>query len=136
MASIAPPRLRLGATNEEGIAPTMFGLLDRGLRQRPELAREMRGLIELRWDEDIVPVRIAFEADEIVVEDGSWEMPDLVISGRLPHIVHLTMSPMLAGVPNPARAHGRAVLGRLRRGDVSIQGDRALGRKLLALLEL
>jgi hypothetical protein len=24
-------------------------------------------------DEDIVPVRIAFEADEVVVEDGSWE---------------------------------------------------------------
>ena len=43
---------------------------------------------------------------------------------------------MLAGVPNPARAHGRAALGRLRRRDVRIVGDRALGRKLLQLLEL
>src|SRR4051794_34225374 len=136
MAPIATPGLRLGATSDEGIAPTMFGLLDRGLRRRPELAREMRGLIELRWDEEIAPVRIAFEDDEVVVEDGSWEVPDLVISGRLPHIVHLTTAPMLGGVPNPARAHGRAALGRLRRRDITIEGDRALGRKLLALLEL
>ena len=136
MAPTAAPGLRLGSTGEDGIAPTIYALLDRGMRRRPEVAREMRGLVELRWDEDIVPVRIAFEADEVVVEDGSWEMPDLVIAGRLPHIVHLTTTPTLAGVPNPARAHGRAALGRLRRRDVRIEGDRALGRKLLQLLEL
>jgi hypothetical protein len=136
VAPTAAPGLRLGSTGEDGIAPTIYALLDRGMRRRPEVAREMRGLVELRWDEDIVPVRIAFEADEVVVEDGSWEMPDLVIAGRLPHIVHLTTTPMLAGVPNPARAHGRAALGRLRRRDVRIKGDRTLGRKLLQLLEL
>ena len=136
MAPIAAPGLRLGVTGDEGIAPTMFALLDRGLRRRPGLAREMRGLVELRWEEDITPVRIAFGTDEVVVEDGIWEVPDLVIAGRLPHIVHLTTSPTLAGVPNPARAHGRAALGRLRRRDVRIEGDRALGRKLLQLLEL
>jgi hypothetical protein len=136
MAPTAAPGLRLGITDEDGIAPTIYALLDRGLRRRPEVARAMRGLVELRWDEDITPVRLAFEADEVVVEDGSWELPDLVIAGRLPHIVHLTTTPMLAGVPNPARAHGRAVLGRLRRRDVRFEGDRALGRKLLRLLEL
>src|SRR5262245_45783465 len=105
------PAVRLGVTTDDGIAPTMFGLLDRGLRQRPVLAREMRGRVELRFSEDIAPVRIAFDDGEILVEDGSWDGPDLVISGRLPHIVHLTTAPMLGGVPNPARAHGRAVLG-------------------------
>ena len=137
MAPTAAPGLRLGITGEDGIAPTIFALLDRGLRRRPEVAREMRGLVELRWDEDITPVRLAFEADEVVVEDGSWEMPDLVIAGRLPHIVHLTTTPMLAGVPNPARAHGRAVLGApAPPRDVRIEGDRALGRKLLRLRAL
>ena len=130
------PALRLGATSDEGIAPTMFGLLDRGLRRRPELAVGARGLVEIRFREEIVPVRIAFEEREVVVEDGSWERPDLVIAGRLPHIVHLTTAPMLGGVPNPVRAHGRSALNRLRRGDVRIEGDRALGRRLLALLEL
>jgi hypothetical protein len=136
MAQIAAPALRLGVTGDDGIAPTIYALLDRGLRRRPEVAGEMRGLVELRWEEDITPVRIAFDDREIVVEDGIWEVPNLVIAGRLPHIVHLTTAPMVAGVPNPARAHGRSVLGRLRRGDVRVEGDRALGRKLLALLEL
>ena len=136
MAPTATPALRRGVTGEDGIAPTLYALLERGLRRRPEVAREMRGLVELRWEEDITPVRIAFEGDEVVVEDGIWEAPDLVIAGRLPHIVHLTTTPMLAGVPNPARAHGRAALGRLRRRDVRIEGDRTLGRKLLRLLEL
>jgi hypothetical protein len=130
------PALRLGTTSDEGIAPTMYGLLERGLRERPHVAAEMRGLVELRFDEDIEPVRIAFEGDEVVVEDGSWEAADLVIAGRLPHIVHLTRAPMVAGVPNPARADGRTALSRLRRRDLRIEGDRALGRKLLALLEL
>jgi hypothetical protein len=130
------PALRLGATTDDGIAPTLFGLLDRGLRARPALAADMRGLVELRFAEDIAPVRIAFADDEVLVEDGPWDAPDLVIAGRLPHIVHLTTTPMLAGVPNPASRHGRAVLGRLRRRDVRIVGNRALGRQLLRLLEL
>ena len=128
--------LRIGATSDDGIAPTMYGLLDRGLRSRPDLAHAMRGLVELRFAEDIAPVRIAFDAGEVLVEDGSWEAPDLVISGRLPHIVHLTTAPMLGGLPNPARRHGRMALGRLRRRDVRIEGDRTLGRQLLRLLEL
>jgi hypothetical protein len=130
------PTLRLGETLEDGIAPTLFALLERGIRARPEVAREMLGLVELRFDEDIAPTRVSFEGDEVVVEDGPWESPDLVVSGRLPHIVHLTTTPMLGGLPNPARRHGRAALARLSRGHVVVTGDRALGRRLLRLLEL
>jgi hypothetical protein len=136
MAQATTPALRLGAIGDDGIAATLFALLDRGMRTSPEVARTMRGRVELRFAEDIAPVRIAFGDGEVVVEDGSWDAPDLVISGRLPHIVHLTTSPMFGGVPNPASRHGRAVLARLRRRDVRIEGDRALGRKLLRLLEL
>jgi hypothetical protein len=131
-----PPALRLGATTEDGIAPTLFALLERGIRRRPEVARAMLGLVELRFTEDIDSVRISFEGDEVVVEDGSWEDADLVVSGRLPHVVHLTTTPMLAGIPNPATRHGRTTLGRLRRGHVTVQGDRELGRNLMRLLEL
>jgi hypothetical protein len=130
------PALRLGETLEDGIAPTMFALLERGIRARPEVAREMLGLVELRFEEDIAPTRVSFEGDEVVVEDGAWESPDLVVSGRLPHIVHLTTAPMLGGLPNPARSHGRAALARLSRGHVVVEGDRALGRRLMRLLEL
>jgi hypothetical protein len=39
-------------------------------------------------------------------------------------------------MPNPARAQGRAALARLSRGEIRLEGDRLLGRRLLRLLEL
>lgn len=130
------PAVRLGVTAHDGIAPTLFALLERGVGRRPELARAMHGRVELQFDEDIAPVRIAFEGDAVLVEDGEWEAADLVVAGRLPHVVHLTTTPMLGGIPNPATRHGRTTLARLRRRHVTVEGDRALGRSLLRLLEL
>jgi hypothetical protein len=130
------PALRLGDTTAEGIAATVYALLERGVARRPELAREMDGRVDLHFAEDISPVRITFAGAEITVEDGAWDDADFRVSGRLPHIVHLTTTPKVAGMPNPARAHGRAALARLSRGEVRLTGDRALGRKLLRLLEL
>jgi hypothetical protein len=130
------PVLRLGATSDEGIAPTLYALLERGVERRPALAREMDGLVDLHFAEKIAPVRIAFHGAEITVEDGEWDDADFRVSGRLPHIVHLTTSPKVGGMPNPARAGGRTALARLRRGDIRLSGNRALGRQLLRLLEL
>jgi hypothetical protein len=96
----------------------------------------MDGRIDLHFSEDISPVRIAFDGGEITVEDGEWDDADFRVTGRLPHIVHLTTAPKLGGMPNPGRAHGRAALARLTRGEIRLFGDRALGRKLLRLLEL
>jgi ubiquinone biosynthesis protein UbiJ len=130
------PALRLGETTAEGIAATVYALLERGVARRPELAREMDGRVDLHFAEDIAPVRIAFAGTQITVEDGAWDDADFRVSGRLPHIVHLTTTPKVAGMPNPTRAQGRAALARLSRGEVRLTGDRALGRKLLRLLEL
>ena len=130
------PALRLGTISDQGIAPTLYALLERGVGRRPELAREMDGLVDLHFAEDIAPVRIAFHGAEITVEDGAWDEADFRVRGRLPHIVHLTTSPKVGGMPNPARAGGRTALARLRRGEIRLTGDRALGRKLMRLLEL
>jgi hypothetical protein len=130
------PAIRLGETTAEGIAPTVYALLERGVERRPQLAREMDGLVDLHFTEDIAPVRIAFVDGEITVEDGAWDDAHFRVAGRLPHIVHLTTTPKVGGMPNPARAQGRVALARLSRGEVRLHGDRALGRKLLRLLEL
>ena len=37
------PDVRLGATADDGIAASIFALVERGAARRPELAREMRG---------------------------------------------------------------------------------------------
>lgn len=128
--------MRLGALADDGIAPSIFALVERGVERRPEIAAQMRGEVELRFQEAFAPVRIAFAVEEILVEDGAPPAPDLVIAGTLPDIVHLTSAPQRRGVPDPTTSRGRAALTRVVRGRVRVQGDRALGRRLLRLLAL
>jgi len=37
------PRVKLGRMVEDGVAPSIFGLLERGIAREPELAAGMRG---------------------------------------------------------------------------------------------
>ena len=68
--------------------------------------------------------------------DAPEVRPDLVVSGSLPDVVHLTSAPMVGGVPNPLGTRGRAALGRLASRRVRLQGSSTLGRRLLRLLAL
>jgi hypothetical protein len=123
---------------ENGVAPSIFGLVERGIAREPELAGQMRGRVVFRFAEDFSPLRIHFRPRSVVVEDGDSRRPDLVISGRLPDIVHFAAVPTLRGrlhgVPDPRRAGGRRALGTIASGRVRIEGDRVLGRRLLRLL--
>lgn len=133
---MAAPPVRLGATTPDGIAPAIFALIARGVEERPEVARRLRGRIEIRPDEAIDPIRLEFSDAGVLVEDGSWLAPDVVIEGRLPDIVHMTVASTVAGVPNPAVRGGRAAFGHITRRRVRIAGRRALGRRLLQLMHL
>jgi hypothetical protein len=132
------PRLRLGRMVENGVAPSIFGLVERGIAREPVLASQMRGRVVFRFAEDFSPLRISFRPKSVVVEDGDLRKPDLVISGRLPDIVHFATVPTLQGrlhgVPDPRRPRGRNALRRIASGRVRIEGDRVLGRRLLRLL--
>jgi hypothetical protein len=132
------PSVRLGRMVENGVAPSIFGLIERGIAREPELASRMRGRVVFRFAEDFSPLRIHFRPRSVVVEDGDSRMPDLVISGRLPDIVHFATVPTLQGrlhgVPDPRRPRGRRALSRLASGRIRVEGDRVLGRRLLRLL--
>jgi hypothetical protein len=123
---------------EDGVAPSIFGLVERGIAREPELAARMRGRVVLRFAEDFSPVRIQFKPRSVVVEDGDSRKPDLVIAGRLPDIVHFATVPTLGGrlhgVPDPRRPHGRRALRRLASGRVRVEGDNTLARRLIKLL--
>ena len=130
------PQVRLGATAEDGIAASIYALVERGAARRPALAAEMHGRAELSFEEDIASVRILFDAGEVIVEDGEWDQPDLRVSGRLPHIVALTLAPLVGGVPNPVTGPGLTALAKVAGGRVRIEGDRKLARRLLRLLAI
>ena len=132
------PGVRLGRMVENGVAPSIFGLIERGIAREPNLAAEMRGRVVFRFAENFSPLRITFRPRSVVVEDGDARKPDLVIEGRLPDIVHFATVPTLRGrlhgVPDPRQPRGRKALRRLADGRVRIEGDRVLGRRLLRLL--
>ena len=132
------PKLRLGRMVEDGVAPSIFGLIDRGIAREPELAGVMRGRVVFRFAEGFSPLRITFRPRSVVVEDGDSRRPDLVIEGSLPDIVHFATVPTLQGrlhgVPDPRQPRGRKALRRLANGRVRVTGDRVLGRRLLRLL--
>lgn len=134
------PQVRLGAIRDGGIAPSVFALVERGAELRPHAARALTGRVAvIVFDEGYAPTRIAFERDEIVVEDAGDEAepsPDVVISGPLPEIVSLTAAPLVGGVPKLTTRAGRAALGSVASGRVRIKGRRAVARKLLVLLRI
>ena len=132
------PRVRLGRMVEDGVAPSIYGLIERGIAREPGLLAGMRGRVVFRFTEDFSPLRVTFRPRSVVVEDGDLRKADLVITGRLPDIVHFATVPTLHGrlhgVPDPRRPRGRAALGRLARGRVRVEGDGKLARRLLRLL--
>ena len=140
MAELAPrpariPEVRLGQTVSNGIAPSMFALLDRGVRQRPDLAVQLRGTVVIRFKEHISPVRISFGSRVVRVEDGDMRRPSLAVSGSLPHVVQLTITPMMRGsIPDLRNARGRAALLRLAFGRVRLRGDMGLALRMLEMM--
>jgi hypothetical protein len=128
--------VRLGRIHPNGIAPSLFALLDRGAARRPELAAELRGRVVLRFAEGYTPVRVTFGRRVIRVEDGDLRRADLTISGRLPDIVHLTTAPLRMGVPDPADRRGRAAIRSLALRRVRVAGNRRLARGVLALMAI
>jgi hypothetical protein len=129
------PEVKLGQTVSNGIAPSMFALLDRGVARRPDLAAELRGKVVIRFKDDVAPVRISFGRRVIRVEDGDLRSADLTVTGTLPHVVQLTITPMgRFGVPDFRDARGRAAILRVATGRVRLRGDITFARKMLEMM--
>jgi hypothetical protein len=131
-------RVRLGRMVDTGVAPSIFGLLERGIERRPEIAAQIRGRVVIRFTEEFSPLRITFKPKTVVLEDGDLRKTDLVIAGSMPDIVHLltvpTLGGKLGGLPNPAKPRGREALARIYSGRVKMVGDTGFGLKVLQLL--
>jgi hypothetical protein len=119
-----------------GLSPAIMVIVERGVRRRPALARELTAEIELAMEEPYPPVRIVFGEQLVLVEDGPATAPDLRISGSLGDLVSLMVTPLVSGVPSPVRGRGRAALGLLMQGRVKVEGRLGLMRKFLSVIRL
>jgi hypothetical protein len=133
-----PHRVKLGHQAPNGIAAGLLALVERGAAKRPRVAREMRGRVEIRFAEDYAPVRLDFQNDNVLVEDGngkSWKS-DLLIEGSLPDVVQLATAPLVGGLPKPTNRRGRAALATMAARRVRIEGSPMLARRVMKLLEV
>ena len=124
----------LGSLSQGGLAPAILAIVERGVSRRPALASGVRAEVQLDFDEGYPPVRVVFASQHVLVEDGVATAPDLRVSGALPDLVSLMMTPHLGGLPNPIAARGRAALGMIVLRRVRIQGRLGLLRRLLRVI--
>src|SRR5215218_4024480 len=137
-AKTSTPPVKLGHQAPNGVAAGLLALVERGAAKRPRVARELRGRVEIRFDEDYAPVRLAFDELEVLVEDGNgrrWSS-DLVIEGSLPDVIQLATAPLVGGVPRPTNKRGRAALATVAARRVRIEGSPLLARRVMKLLEV
>jgi len=134
------PLVKLGYVDANGVAPSLYVLVERGAHRRPRIAKRMRGRVELRFKEGFARVRIDFGTEHVVVQDAHKDddagKPDLIIQGSLPDIVQLAAAPLAGGVPKLTDARGRAALASVAGRRVKIEGSPLLARRLLRLLEI
>ena len=128
--------MRLGTLVAGGLAPAIMAVVERGVARRPEEARALRMEVELRMHEGYPPVRIEFGEDVVLVEDGACAAPGLRITGSLPDLVALLVTPVWGGVPNPIDARGRAAIGMFASRRVRIQGRMGAMRSFLGVVRL
>jgi hypothetical protein len=130
------PEVRLGTLAEGGVAPAIMAIVDRGLRRRPGLSSDLRAEIELDMGDRYPPVRIVFEDDTVLVEDGAAQAPDLSVHGQLPDLVSLMVAPLVRGLPNPIDRRGRAALGMVALRRVRVEGRLSLLRRFLGVIQV
>jgi hypothetical protein len=131
-----PPRVELGDLLEGGLAPAIMAIVDRGVQRRPELASRLRAEVELNLAPAHPPVRIQFETDRVLVEDGPGAAPDLRVTGTLADLVGLMVAPQVRGVPSPIDRRGWSALGMLAGRRVRVEGRLTLMRQLLGVLRI
>src|SRR5438309_1311369 len=130
------PEVRLGELLPGGLAPAILGIVDRGVRRRPEPARTLRAEVELTIEDGYPPVRIHFGEHEVLVEDGPGQRPDARIQGSLTDLIALMVSPAVGGVPLPVNSRGRAALGIMVSRRVKIEGSMTLVRRVLGVIRV
>lgn len=130
------PKVELGELSRGGLAPAIMAIVERGVHRRPRQAARLRAEIELSFVDGHPPVRIWFGDERVVVEDGMASAPDLRITGALPDLVYLLVSPLVGGLPNPVNRRGLAALGLLAGRRVRFDGRLGLVRQFLGLIRI
>ncbi|MEA2124012.1 MAG: hypothetical protein QOI80_794 [Solirubrobacteraceae bacterium] len=128
--------VELREVGDRSVAATVYGLVDRGVGLRPQVAAAMQGTIRITFAEGYAPVLLRFGEDRVEVGDDAGGTVDLEVQAALPDLVLCVSAPLAGGVPKPTSKLGRAALARIADGRVDFTGKLGLGRRLLQLMSV
>ena len=123
-------------SGDQSVAATVYGLLDRGVSIRPDVAAETLGTVRITFAEGYAPVLIRFGGDLIEVGDDAGARSTSRCRRRYPTSSSSSPRRWRAGSRSRPARLGRAALARIADGRVDFSGKLGLGRKLLQLMSV
>jgi hypothetical protein len=106
-----------------GLAMMLGGLIEANLESHPE-RRELlkRGVVALVVTDAEVAITIRLAPRLVTIAAGITGRPQIVLRTDTATLTDLTSTPLRFGLADPATAEGRAVLGKLRSGELKVSG--------------
>jgi hypothetical protein len=122
------------AAQEAGFAPLLADLMQQNVEQHPARRADfdrLRGTIAIEAADIEVALTMEFLGGALVVHDGIQGRPDVVISTDSFTVLELSNAKLRFGLPDPSDSSGRAVLRKMRTGELKVSGPGLVLKPLL-----
>ena len=99
------------------------GLIEANLGSHPERRSLLKpGVVSIVATDADVAITIRLSPSLVTIASGLTARPQLVIRTDSATLTELTSTPLRLGLPDPATPAGRDVLGKLRSGELKVEG--------------
>jgi hypothetical protein len=116
-------RVEFVAADPSGLAALIGGLIEANLAAHPERSSLLRpAVVGLVAIDAGVAITLRIAPRGVTVVDGLAGRPQVVIEADSDTLTELSSVPLRLGFPDPTTAQGRAVAGKLVKGELKVQG--------------
>jgi hypothetical protein len=126
-------------TDEEpnGLATMLGGLIDANLQAHPEREALLKpSVIAVTAPDADVSVTLVMSSGRVEVSNGVKGRPDLAVRADSDTLIELSSVPLRFGLPDNMTKEGRAVTGKLMKGEIKVKGMYRAPGKLVRLNKL
>ena len=116
-------RVEFVAAKPSGLATLIGGLIEANLAAHPERSSLLRpAVVGLVAIDAGVAITLRIAPREVTVVDGLAGRPEVVIEADSDTLTELSSVPLRLGFPDPTTGEGRAVAGKLVKGELKVRG--------------
>jgi hypothetical protein len=120
-----------------GLATMLGGLIEANLEAHPDRERLlMPGVIVVTAPDAEVSVTLSMSPGRVDVSNGVKGRPDLIVRADSDTLIDLSSVPLRFGLPDTMTKEGRAVTGKLMKGEIKVKGMYRAPGKLARLNKL